>query len=63
MSAFSVYFEREVARLWREWNPEHGIGRHESGAAFVSFVREQYERERGAKKKAVQASLFGECDE
>ncbi len=64
MSAFAVYYAREVARLWREWEPKHCIELYESGAAFVAFARENYERERGAEKKqAVQTSLFGDTNE
>lgn len=60
MSGFAAYFERESARLWREWKPEEGLDRHESGSEFIAFAREQYERERGEKKCGEQTSLFGE---
>lgn len=63
MSAFAVYYAREVARLWREWSPVNGLDKHDSGAAFVDFARAQYERERGEKKRCGQASLFGDYNE
>lgn len=53
-------FHREnVAQAWSEWTPPKDLPKWESGACFITFIRERYTV---AQNKAEQVDLFSNED-